>query len=157
MRLKRFPSKCLCPESPPWTDMETISNTVFLKRKSAKRHCAGPLADSKSAGQCRGRICPAALLLSEYRVKNLRFAQTQPVYSGGSTALTDFLGVIVSPSISQRNCCGVNERTSSALRGHWNLLSASLLYNRSQPSPSQTSPLTRSARLPQKRYRVSGT
>ena len=63
------------------------------------------------------------------------------MHSGGSTALTDFFGVIVSPSISQRNCCGVKERTSSGFRGHWKLLSDSLLCSRSQPSPSHTSPL----------------
>lgn len=49
-----------------------------------------------------------------------------PIYSGGSTGLTDFFGAIVSPSISQRNCCGVRERTSSELRGHWKLLSDNL-------------------------------
>ncbi len=83
--------------------------------------------------------------------KFLCFAQSHPIYSGGLTVLTDLFGVIVSPSISQRNCCCVSERTSSGLRGHWNLLSDNLLYNRSQPSPSHTSPLMRSARLPQKR------
>ena len=29
------------------------------------------------------------------------------LYSGGFTVLTEFWGVIVSPSISQRNCCCV--------------------------------------------------
>ena len=33
--------------------------------------------------------------------------KNHPIYSGGSTGLTDFFGAIVSPSISQRNCCGV--------------------------------------------------
>ena len=47
--------------------------------------------------------------------------------------------------------CGVNSRTSSGVRGHWNRLSESRLYNRSHPSPSHTSPLMRSVRLPQKR------
>ena len=83
--------------------------------------------------------------------KFLCFAQNQPKYSGGSTGLTDFLGVTVSPSISQRNCCGVRRRTSSVLLGHWKRLSESLLYNRSHPSPSHPSPLMRSVRRPQKR------
>lgn len=83
--------------------------------------------------------------------KFLCFAQDHPIYSGGSTGLTDFSGVIVSPSISQRNCCGVNERTSSLLRGHWNRLSDKRLYNNSHPSPSHTRPLMRSVRRPQKR------
>ena len=72
-------------------------------------------------------------------LKFLGFAQSHPIYSGGSTGLTDFFGAIVSPSISQRNCCCVRERTSSGLHGHWNRLFESLLYNRSQPSPSHTS------------------
>ena len=71
--------------------------------------------------------------------KFLRFAQSHPMYSGGSTGMTAFFGVIVSPSISHRNCCGVNSRTSSGVRGHWNRLSESRLYNRSHPSPSHTS------------------
>ena len=50
--------------------------------------------------------------------------------------MTDFFGVTVSRSISHRNCCGIRESTSSWLRGHWNLPSESLLYNRSQPSTS---------------------
>ncbi len=50
--------------------------------------------------------------------KFLCFAQSYPIYSGGSTGLTDFFGVVVSPSISQRNCCLVRERTSSGPRGH---------------------------------------
>ena len=83
--------------------------------------------------------------------KFLCFAQNHPIYSGGSTGLTDFFGAIVSPSISQRNCCGVRECTSWGLRGHWKRLSDSLLYNRSHPSLSHTSPLIRSARRPQKR------
>ena len=33
----------------------------------------------------------------------------------------------------------VNSRTSSGVRGHWNRLSESRLYNRSHPSPSHTS------------------
>ncbi len=58
--------------------------------------------------------------------KFLCFAQEHPIYSGGSTGLTDFFGAIVRPSISQRNCCCVRERTSWGLRGHWNRLSDSL-------------------------------
>ena len=77
--------------------------------------------------------------------------KNHPIYSGGSTGLTDFFGAIVSPSISQRNCCGVRERTSSGLRGHWKRLSDNLLYNKSHPSPSHTNPLIRSVRRPQKR------
>ena len=68
--------------------------------------------------------------------KFLCFAQNHPVYSGGSTGLTDFFGEIVSPSISQRNCCCVSEHTSRGLRGHWNRLSESLLYSKSQDRKS---------------------
>ena len=82
----------------------------------------------------------------------LCFAQCHPIYSGGSTIRTDPFGVIVSPSISQRNCCFVSFCTSSAFLGHWNWLFDNLLYSRSHPSPSQTNPLMRSDRLPQNRY-----
>lgn len=100
-----------------------------------------------------GRILPKCTSLGNGRTvrKFLCFAQCHPIYSGGSTCLTDFLGVIVNPSISQRNYWRVNERTSSGLRGHWNRLSESLLYNKSHPSPSHTRPLMRSVRRPQKR------
>jgi len=43
----------------------------------------------------------------------------QAEYSGGTTGLTDFFGVIVRPSISQRNCCSVRLLTSDSERGHW--------------------------------------
>ena len=85
------------------------------------------------------------------------FCTIQPIYSGGFTGRTAFLGVTVRPSISQRNCCGVRALTSCALRGHWYWLADSLLYNSSQPSPSHTNPLMRSSRLPQNRYKVSGS
>ena len=74
-----------------------------------------------------------------------------PIYSGGSTGLTDFFGVTVRPSINQRNCCCVSRRTFSGLRGHWKRLLESRLYNRSHPSPSHTSLLIWSVRLPQNR------
>lgn len=64
--------------------------------------------------------------------------RNHPIYSGGSTGLTDFFGAIVSPSISQRNCCGVRERTSSGLRSHSKRLSDNLLYNRSPSFPYQS-------------------
>ena len=100
-----------------------------------------------------GSILPECRSLESGKTgrKFLCFAQIHPIYSGGATGLTEFFGVIVSPSISQRNCCSVRERTSSGLRGHWNRLSDSLLYSRSHPSPSHTSPLMRSVLRPQKR------
>ena len=86
--------------------------------------------------KCNRKPCTAPCGRKE---EILHFAQNHPIYSGGSTGLTDFFGVIVGPSISQRNCWRVNERTSSGLRGYWKRLSESLLYNRSHPSPSHTS------------------
>lgn len=115
----------------------TVMNTVCHRHPATIRHL------------------PCALSQQVYKI--LCSAQNHPMYSGGFTVLTEFLGVVVSPSISQRNCCCVSSRTSSALRGHWNLLPASLLYSISQPSFSHTSPLMRSARLPQNRNRVSST
>lgn len=101
--------------------------------------------------QTAGGGTSAAATATATARKFLCFAQNHPIYSGGSTGLTDFFGIIVKPSISQRNCCGVRECTCSGLRGHWKRPSASLLYNRSHPSPSHTSPLIRSVRRPQKR------
>lgn len=75
----------------------------------------------------------------------------------GLTSLTVRLGVMVSPSISHRNCFGVRVCTSEADRGHWNFPCSSLLYRSKKPSFSQTSPLIRSVFRPQNRYRVSGT
>ena len=128
-----------------------------------------PLFLKRNRGSCVicGRMdapvpVPAAGDRGSFRCDNsclgfLCFAQSHPIYSGGSTIRTAFFGVTVSPSISQRNCCCVSDCTSCAFRGHWNWLSASRLYKRSQPSPSQTSPLIRSERLPQNRYRFPGT
>ena len=126
---------------------DTVSRTLFGKGKHVCSH-SGPFY-----GVPRGSAGMGRDIFSGRRTvwKFLRFAQSHPMYSGGSTGLTDFFGVIVSPSISHRNCCGVNSRTSSGVRGHWNRLSESRLYNRSHPSPSHTIPFTRSVRLPQKR------
>ena len=126
---------------------DAVSATLFGKEKHVCVH-SGPFygVQRGSAGIRRD------IFFGRKNVRKfLRFAQSHPMYSGGSTGLTDFFGVIVSPSISHRNCCGVNSRTSSGVRGHWNRLSESRLYNRSHPSPSHTSPLMRSVRLPQKR------
>src|SRR5699024_7691947 len=136
------------------SDRAVVPVPLFLKRNRG------------SCGIC-GRMdapvpVPAAGDRCSFRCDNsclgfLCFAQSHPIYSGGSTTRTDLFGVIVSPSISQRNCCFVSFRTSSAFLGHWNWLSDNLLYSRSHPSPSQTNPLMRSDRLPQNRYRVPGT
>ena len=45
--------------------------------------------------------------LSRQDCKTPRSAQSHPMYSGGFTVLTEFLGVTVSLSISQRHCCAV--------------------------------------------------
>ncbi len=126
--------------------------TAFLQCLQMKPFCV-PSVKTISKAYIPDRIPPeyAGPESTGMAWKFLCFAQIHPMYSGGSTGLTDFFGVTVSPSISQRNCCCVSRRTSSGLRGHWKRLSESLLYNRSHPSSSHTSPLMRSDRLPQKR------
>ena len=52
-------------------------------------------------------------------------------------------------------CSGVISSASSFVRGQLNAPSSSLLYKSRKPSPSQTSPLIRSVRLPQNRNRIS--
>ena len=82
--------------------------------------------------------------------------KSYPIKSGAFIAPTDFFGLMVSPSISQRNCCGVKFLTSSSLRGQTKLPCSSLLYKSRNPSCSQTNPLMRSDFRPQNRNRVSG-
>ena len=52
------------------------------------------------------------------------------------------------------NCCGVSERASDSLRGHWYAPCSRRLYSRMKPSFSQYRPLMRSRRLPQNRNSV---
>ena len=54
-----------------------------------------------------------------------------------------------SPSRSHLVCCGVSNFASVSLRGHWNLPLSKRLYKSRNPSPSHSSPLILSLRLPQ--------
>lgn len=74
----------------------------------------------------------------------------------GATSLTSFLGDIVKPSISHRNCFPESCFTSFVFRGHWKFPASRRLYKRQYPSFSQTRPLILSDLLPQKRYNVFG-
>ena len=65
-------------------------------------------------------------------------------------------GSIVNPCSNLENCSSVRFFKSSFFLGHLNVPACRRLYNRRKPSPSQTSALMRSLRLPQRRKMVFG-
>ena len=93
------------------------------------------------------------IIRSFFMAKNSTFCTINhhDICSGGLTSWTAFFGVMVKPSISQRNCWLVIARTSASFLGHTNFPCSRRLYKRRKPSFSQTRPLMRSALRPQKR------
>ena len=75
--------------------------------------------------------------------------------SGGClTSAIGCLAVISSPCISIRYCPSVSSSASLAERGHRKAPLSRRLYSSRKPSPSHSSALIRSLRLPQKRNSV---
>lgn len=131
----------------PFEDRDQEKNSPQRLRRIVIRR-SGTGCDIKRTGseafRTDGKNLPIAQILRQ-RIPEL--PSDRPLFSGRWS----------DPPSANGTAAGSVPLPQDPEQGHWKLPCSRRLYKSSQPSPSQTRPLNRSVRLPQKIYRVSGT